>query len=211
MIKKNTRSILFFAIAIGFAAVTLFVLPHDREVKNLGILLFKLLPFFFATFGIATLDYESLKKFRLDFLVIMAAFLVFFCFLVPKIIFHKDDFAELYYILLIATPYIILCLTLTYRLGGGSTQSTIRISIAMLLLMLSGLEDLAYFTVNYKPEFEQLPEVWDWVSHVTVFIGHPPTRNEIIWFAVVHVILAGAVLFVPIDKFLGRVSKASTK
>lgn len=205
LVRENLVSMLSFIVAVILTGIVIFVLPPDREVKSLGIFLFKLLPFIFASVAIATIQREMLLKYDFQYLIIIGSFLVFFCYLVPKIIFHRREFEELYYVLLITTPYIILALTLAYRIGGASSEKTIRLAIALLLLMISGIEDLAFFTVNYDPTWPPLPEVWDWVSHITVRLGHPPTRNEIIVFASAHIILALMVLYLPFGKIVQRV------
>jgi hypothetical protein len=107
--------------------------------------------------------------------------------------------------MLTAAPFVILALTLTFRLGGGRPATTARLAAAMLLLMLSGLEDLAFLLVNphTDPRWTPIPEVWTWASHIEVFIGHPPTKYEAYAFITVHVLLAVAVLFLP-----GRVVSA---
>lgn len=202
VLRENAVSLVSFSIAAALAAYIVLVLPPDREVKSLGIFLFKLLPFIFASVAIATVQREWFIRWQLHYLLIAAAFLGFFCYLVPKIIFHRSEFAELYYILLITTPYVILTLVLAFRMGGGSSEQTFRLAIALLLLMVSGLEDLAFFTVNFDPSWPPLPEVWDWVTHIAVRIGHPPTRNEIVLFAIGHVILALFVLYFPFGRFV---------
>ena len=45
-------------------------------------------------------------------------------------------------------PYTILALVLCYRLGGGIASQCRRLAYGTLLLMLSGLEDLAFLTIN---------------------------------------------------------------
>jgi hypothetical protein len=69
----------------------------------------------------------------------------------------------------------------------------------MLLLMLSGLEDLAFLVVNphTDPRWTSIPEVWTWASHMKVFIGHAPTKYEAYGFIAVHTALALLVLFLP--------------
>ena len=100
---------------------------------------------------------------------------------------------------------MILSLALAYRLGGGEGSGVRRLAYAMLLLMLSGLEDLAFLTVNphTDPRWTPIPEVWSWASHMTVFLGHPPTKYEAYGFIAAHVALAALVLFLP-----GRVFRA---
>lgn len=198
-IRENIISLVSFIIAVILAGIILFVLPQEREVRNLGIFLFKLLPFIFASLAIASVKRDVLQNKYLQYLLIIGSYLFFFTYLIPKIIFHSDVFEDLYNVLLITAPYIILCFVLAYRLGGANGNQTFRLALALLLIMISGIEDLAYFTVNYDPNWN-LPEVWDWVTHIAVRIGHAPTRNEIVVFAIVHFILAFAVLVLPFGK-----------
>jgi hypothetical protein len=200
-----SRSRLSLACAVAAAAlgaVIWFALPHDREVTSVGTLLFKLTPFGFATAAIALADDAALRRWRLHLIAIPAAFLLFFLYFVPRVFFYSGsdgDFPRLYYHMLTAIPLIILALALSFRLGGGKPSTTARLAAGMLLLMLSGLEDLAFLVVNphTDPRWTPIPEVWTWASHMTVFLGHPPTRSEAYAFIAVHVVLAGLVLFLP--------------
>jgi hypothetical protein len=190
------------AAAGVLAAVIWFVLPHEQEVTSAAMLLFKLTPFAFAVAAIALADDALLRRLRLHLVAIPAAFLLFFCFFVPRIFFYSGtdgDFPKLYYHMLTAVPLIILALVLSFRLGGGAAGTTARLGFAMLLLMLSGLEDLAFLLVNpiTDPRFRPIPDVWPWASHIKVFLGHAPTKYEAYAFIAVHVVLAAAVLFVP--------------
>ena len=203
MLRENWISIASFVVSVGLSLIIWFFMPHDREVENLGILVFKLLPFLFASLSISTVKRRTVERYGLQCILIIASFLGFFCFLVPKIFFHYDDFEDLYYVMLVTTPYVILSLVMTYRLGGASSGRSFRLSIAMMLLMLSGLEDWAYLIVNYSdPGCPQMPDTWDWASHVRVFLGHSPSTQEMGIFAIVHVILAFTVLLFPFDKLL---------
>jgi hypothetical protein len=199
VLRRNAAFLVLLALAAGCAAVVWFVLPHDREVKSLGIFLFKLLPFIFATEAIARLDLELARRLHLVRILIPVVFCVFFLYFVPKIFFYLDDFPTVYYHILVLTPIIIMSLTLAYRLGGGTPGNVRRIAYAMLLIMLSGLEDLAFLTVNHHtdPRWATIPDVWTWASHMTVFLGHPPTKNEAFAFIAVHVVLVLFLLAAP--------------
>ena len=201
-LRENIIALVSFIIAAVLAGVIIFVLPQDREVKSLGIFLFKLLPFLFASLAIASVKRDVLQNIYLKYLLIIGSYLLFFTYLIPKIIFHRGEFEELYYILLITAPYIILCLVLTFRLGGANGGQTLRLAFALLLIMVSGIEDLAYFTVNFDPNWGPLPEVWDWVTHIAVRIGRPPTRNDIVISVIIHFILAVGVLVLPFGRLL---------
>ncbi|GAA3080153.1 hypothetical protein [Streptosporangium carneum] len=204
--RKPLGFLIFAGLAVAAAAFVWFGLPHDREVKSLWLFLVKLLPFVFATEAVARLDVEWAKRIRLVLWTVPVAFLVYFLYFVPKIFFFggvetgtRESFYALYYHVLTLTPLIILSLTLANRLGGGTAATTRRLAYGMLLLMLSGLEDFAFLTVNdhTDPAYATIPDVWDWASHMTVFLGHPPTRNEAYAFIIVHVLLALGVFFSP--------------
>ncbi|KUL34517.1 hypothetical protein [Actinoplanes awajinensis] len=198
-LRRNAAVLVLAALAAGCAAIIWFVMPHDREVKSLGIFLFKLLPFVFATEALARLDVAFFRKYQLVRVLVPASFVVFFLYFVPKIFFYAEDHPTLYYHVLVLTPLIILSLTMAYRLGGGTPGNTRRIAAAMLLIMVSGAEDLAYLTVNNHtdPEWATIPETWTWASHIKVFLGHYPSKMEAYVFIAVHVVLALFVLAAP--------------
>ncbi|MFC9161395.1 hypothetical protein ACFTZ8_11255 [Streptomyces fungicidicus] len=196
--RRNAPFLVLAALAAVFAGIVWFAMPHDREVKSLGILLFKLVPFVLATEAIAQLDPVWAQRIRLH-LVVPVCFLVYFCYFVPKIFFVAENHPELYYYILTLTPFVILSLVLAFRIGGGAAHLVRRLSYAMILLMLSGLEDLAFLTVNdhTDPAWQTIPEVWTWASHITVFLGHPASKYEAYAFIAVHVLLALFLLFAP--------------
>jgi hypothetical protein len=198
-LRRHLPFVVLAGAALAAAAFVWFVMPHEREVKALWILLVKLLPFVLATEAVARLDLDGPARRRLALLALPGAFLIFFCFFVPRMFFYADDPPTLYYYVLALTPFVILSLALAYRLGGGPPGGVRRLSYALLLLMLSGLEDLAFLTVNphTDPRWTPIPEVWSWASHMTVFLGHPPTKYEAYAFIGVHVVLAALVLFLP--------------
>ena len=212
--SRTRLSLVLAAAAAVFAALIWFVLPHDREVSSVGMLLFKLTPFGCATAAIALADDAALRRLKLHLVAIPAAFLLFFLYFVPRVFFYSGsdgDFPSLYYHMLTAIPLIILALALSFRLGGGRPSTTARIAVAMLLLMLSGLEDLAFLLVNphTDPRWTPIPEVWTWASHMTIFLGHPPHKYEAYAFIAIHVMLAGLVLFLPgrvVTAVAGRVA-----
>jgi len=207
-VRRNAPFLVLAALAAVFAGIVWFAMPHDREVKSLGILLFKLVPFVLATEAIAQLDPVWAQRIRLH-LVVPVCFLVYFCYFVPKIFFVAENHPELYYYILTLTPFVILSLVLAFRIGGGAAHLVRRLSYAMILLMLSGLEDLAFLTVNdhTDPAWQTIPEVWTWASHITVFLGHPASKYEAYAFITVHVLLALFLLFAP-TRWFGPLARA---
>lgn len=199
---------IFALITVILTAVIYFAFSHSREIENLWVFLFKLTPYFTALTAIAYLPNEWGSNKILARLFIPGVFLIVFCFFVPKIFFSADNFPDMYFYMLVMTPFVMLSFMLSYRLGGGDREMVFRIGIAMLLLMLSGLEDLAFVTLNdhTDPRWNPIPEVWD-TPHIEVFFGRPPTKYEVYAFIFVHVTLAAMVLFFPFRRiFAGRKS-----
>lgn len=215
MMEKSMKwSVLFGVLAVAIGGYAILALPAEREVKSLWIFAFKLMPFALAALCISLFDYRILQRFKLVVPVAYLCFAIFFFFYVPKMFFEVAfrDAANLYYMTLLIVPCLILSFTLIFRLGGGSTGTTLRIAFGMLLLMLSGLEDLAFLTINPHEmggKYNPIPEFWAWASHMEVRLGHVPSKYEAFGFITVHVLLALIVAFHhfrwlrPVGRFLG--------
>jgi hypothetical protein len=201
-LRANRVTLVAGAIGLGLAATVYFGMPHSRDIESLWVLLFKLTPFVAASIAIAWLDLDWARRLRLPLILPPLCFLVFFAYFVPRIFYYAGlgaDFGQLYYTVLILVPFVILSLVLSMRLGGARRSTVLRLAGAMILLQLSGIEDLAFLTVNdlSGTEYHPIPEVWTWADHMTVRLGHPPTRNEAFAFIAVHIVAAVLVLAVP--------------
>ena len=198
-LRNNILSASFLLITVFLTLFILTQVSMEKEIPSLGVFLLKLLPFVFATLSIAYLNLGDSLQRGLSFVTIPGAFLGFFCYFVPKLFFFSNEFEVMYQTMLLAVPYIILALVLSYRLGGGSTGATMRLSFGMLLLMLSGIEDLAFLLISmrYDPNWAGIPEVWEWASHMTVRVGRPLTQYEAYVFIGIHIVAAIVVMFYP--------------
>ncbi|MFD2205736.1 hypothetical protein [Kiloniella antarctica] len=213
MSKSTKWSIFFGMCAVLLGGYAILLLPSEREVKSLGIFIFKLTPFLFAALAISLFDPEIFKRLRVTVPIAYICFAIFFFFYVPKMFFDVAfrDAGNLYYMTLLIVPCLILAFALMYRMGGGSTGMVLRIAIGLLILMLSGIEDLAFLTINPHEvgKYNPIPEVWSWASHMKVRIGHYPTKYEAFAFIGVHVVLALTVAFYhfrwlsPVGRYLG--------
>ncbi|HEX6870567.1 MAG TPA: hypothetical protein VF163_05665 [Micromonosporaceae bacterium] len=199
-LRANLVTLVAGAVAVALAATVYFGMAQGREISSVWVLLAKLTPFVAASIAIGWLDRDWAARLRLPLILPPLTFLVFFCYFVPKIFFYSDGpFDKLYYTVLILVPFIILSLVLAMRLGGASTSTVLRLAAAMILLQLSGIEDLAFLTVNdlSGTPYSPIPEVWTWADHITVFLGHPASKYEAYAFIVGHLVLAVLVLAVP--------------
>lgn len=210
-LRANAVCLIALAVAAVLGAIVWFGMAHTHTISSLWVFLFKLTPFVAGGIAVAWLDVGWAQRLRLPLVLVPACFLVFFCYFVPKIFFQAANGGELYYTVLTLAPFVILALGLAYRLGGGSRETTLRMSFAMLLLQLSGLEDLAFLTINHQtdPKWTPIPQKWTWAEHMTVFFGHPLTKYEAYGFITVHVILAALVLFLPARVVLSIVRRRS--
>ena len=176
-------------------------MSRERDIASLGEFLFKLVPFVFAALSIAYFDKRFLKINKFTSVFVVLCFCPFFFFYVPKIFFYSlnDQWHNLYYLTLVISPMLILFLTFAYRLGGAGTGACLRVAFAMLLLMLSGLEDLMFLLINDHPfgRFNPIPQTWDWIPHMKVRIGHAPSQQEAYFFIFAHVALAVFILVYP--------------
>jgi hypothetical protein len=202
LLREHRVFIVLTAAAIAAAAVVWFAMPHTREIPNVGVLLVKLLPFVLAVEAIARMTLGERTRRIVAAVAIPICFLIYFANFVPRIFFAHNQGQSIYYLLLTVTPFLILSMVLSYRLGGGASGMTRRLGYAMLLLQLSGLEDLAYIKLNPQtdPDFISIPAVWTWADHMSVFLGRPLTKNEAFVFIAIHVVLAVLVLALP-DRF----------
>jgi hypothetical protein len=199
-LRANRVTLIAGAAAAALGATVYFGMPHERDLTSLWVLLVKLTPFVAASIAIAWLDLRWARKLRLELILPPLCFLGFFAYFVPKIFFYSDqEFSKLYYTVLILVPYVILSLVLSLRLGGARTATVLRLAAAMLLLQLSGIEDLAFLLVNdlSGTPLATIPEVWTWADHIAVRIGHHPTKYEAYAFIAGHVTAAVLVLALP--------------
>jgi hypothetical protein len=199
VLRANRTAVMLLGGAAALTLAILIVAPPQREVTSLWAFLIKLVPFVLAAEGIARLDLDARWRSIVARIAVPASFVVFFCYFIPKIFFYLDDFPEVYVRVLALTPFVILSLVMAFRLGGGSAELVRRLAYSLLLLMVSGLEDLAFLTVNNHtdPEWSSIPDRWTWASHMKVRLGHYPTKYEAFAFIALHVVAAAVVLFWP--------------
>jgi hypothetical protein len=207
--RANRVTMIAGALAFGLGAAVFLGMPPSRDLTSLWVLLVKLTPFVAASVAVAWLDLDWARRLRLHLVLPPLCFLVFFTYFVPKIFYYHnvDNFDLLYYTVLVLVPFVILSLVLSARLGGASTATVLRLATAMILLQLSGIEDLAFVTIaTMAGQLPGIPEVWTWADHITVVIGHPATKYEAFVFIGVHVVLAVLVLAVP-GRFFAAVAE----
>ncbi|MFI9509736.1 hypothetical protein [Nocardia sp. NPDC052566] len=189
------RTAILATLAVVSAGIVWQVSGREHDVDNLWTLLASLVPFVFATETIASLRPQWFWRGRLPELAALGAFAVVFCFLVPKIFAAAmdNDLERHYAWMRLLVPLLILSLALMLRLGGAPPATARRVSYAGILVMLSGIEDLAFQLLRGDP----IAERWDWADHITVFLGHIAGRTEALVFIAVHLLIAAAIIAAP--------------
>ncbi|HLU45779.1 MAG TPA: hypothetical protein VKZ67_12315 [Natronosporangium sp.] len=198
----NRVTLIAGAITLALAAFVYFGMPHSRNIAHLGEFLVKLTPFVSASIAIGWLHVGWAHRLRLHLILPPLCFTAFFAYFVPKLFFYANlgaDFGQFYYTMLMLVPFIILTIALMMRLGGAARSTVLRMAAALMLIQLSGIEDLAFLTVNdlTGTAYHPIPEVWEWADHMTVRLGHPASKYEAFAFIAVHLTAAVLVLTLP--------------
>lgn len=198
------------AAGVGLTLLIMVVLPPDRTIDHLGEFLFRVSPLLLAVLTIAGFPQRP----RLG-LVLLAALVVGYMGILDTLhIIHVFDFAEapdqvaafpqLYQFTIFVNAFTVLAVLFGYRLGGGSTANVLKAGLAAVLVVISGLNDLSFYYGNDWPDGP--PARLDWASHIEVFVGGSPTPAVAIGFCLVHLLLAGLVLALPVQRWLDRLT-----
>jgi hypothetical protein len=184
------------------------VLPADRTLHTVWDFAFKISPMLFGVLAIAVFPRQ-----RTWAPVAVLAGCVVFLGLIDSASFlqvsqlvdaanadaAQAQFATYYRFSTFVDAFVVLFGVLAYRLGGGSTESVLRLGLAATCLVVSGLNDLTMWAMYAWPNNVR-PKTFDWASHVTIFIGRPPRLSDMLAFLVVHLCVATLLLLLPLPK-----------
>ncbi|MEC3977247.1 hypothetical protein [Amycolatopsis sp. H20-H5] len=207
------RSWLWLVPAVPAVLITLLVmvvLPPDQTLDNLGDWLFKVSPFVFAVATVALFPRTKVGP----ALIVLAVF-AYMSYLDTELVMRvqayardaaTDDnaFQPVYQFELFVTTFIVLFGLLAYRLGGGRTANVLKAGIASILVVVSGVNDLTFWALNDVWAAGTKPTELKWASHMIVFLGGPPSVPAAVAFMAVHLILAAAVLALPLGRWVNR-------
>jgi hypothetical protein len=191
------------------AVLIMVVLPPDRTLDDLAEWAFRLSPFLLAVMAVSLLP-----RGRFSPAVIVLAAVIYMSYIdtafVLRILDYGQDRAEgvsgtfqlVYQFQLVVVTYTALFGLLAFRLGGARTVTVLKTGIAAVLIVISGLNDLTFWAFYEWPQGR--PAELDWASHITVFVGGPPSVATAVVFMAVHVALAGVILALPLGRWLDR-------
>lgn len=187
--------------AAVLAALVMVVLPADQTLDNLAEWLFKLSPFLLAVVAVATFP-----RGRFGPVLVVLGVLAYMGYLDTALILRileyreQGDFAVVYQFQLFVVTFIVLFGLLAFRLGGARTATTLKVGLAGVLIVISGLNDLGFWVLNDWPDGR--PATLDWASHIIVFTGGPPSVPVAVVFLVVHLVLAAVVMALPVERWV---------
>lgn len=187
--------------AAGLTFLIMGVLPADRTINNIFEWAFRISPVCFAVVAIALFPTKSGRNLVLLALLIVGYMGVLDTFIITRILEFVDAadqdaaFPRLYQMTIFLDAFVVLAITLGFRLGGGKAGKVLRLGFAGTLILISGLNDLTFY-YSY-PWSDGRPPRLTWASHITIFVGGPPTPTTAIVFCAVHLLLAAAIIVVP--------------
>ncbi|SFB27729.1 hypothetical protein SAMN05216266_107190 [Amycolatopsis marina] len=214
----RNRGWLWVVPAIPAAAVTLLimvVLPPDQTLDNLGEWAFKISPFVLAVLAVALFP-----RVRFGPALIVLAVIAYMAYLDTEFVMRiqtygreadvEGSFQPIYQFELFITTFIVLFALMAYRLGGARTATVLKTGIAAVLIVVSGLNDLTFWALNDVWSAGSRPTELKWASHIIVFLGGPPTVLAAVIFMLVHLVLATAVLALPLGKWIDTALNSPT-
>jgi hypothetical protein len=195
--------------AVVLVGVIMVVLPPDQKLDNLAEWAFKLSPF-----GLAVLTVALLPRWRFGPALLVLAVIVYMGYLDTGMVLRILDygllppaqqdagFQPVYQFELFTATFVMLFALLAYRVGGARSTSVLKLGIAAILVVISGLNDFTFWLTYHWPNGR--PATFRWASHIIVFVGGPPSVATAVVFMVIHLALAGAVMAVPLGRIVDR-------
>ncbi|MEM8529874.1 MAG: hypothetical protein AAGF95_03470 [Chloroflexota bacterium] len=185
-----------FAVGSLSFGLTWLLFPRERDVESFWPYAVRIVIFIIIAVGIGVFP----NRFRYRYLLMSVPFFFILGYLIPRLTyFHlEDDFGNLYtYLFALFYPGIVFSVCFAYRLGGGTPGNCVKTALNGIILLFSGFLDMMWILVNQVG----IPQTMD-VPHIEVFIGHPPSYWEVVWFTLAHIPLLILVNVLPIDKWI---------
>lgn len=202
------RQWLWLVAAVPAVVTTLLimvVLPPDQTLDSIADWAFKLCPFVFAV-----LTVSLFPRGRFGPALIVFAVFVYMSYLDTELVMRvqgfarspDQDFQPVYQFELFVTTFIVLFALLAYRLGGGRTANVLKVGVASILVVISGVNDLTFWALNDVWSAGTKPTELKWASHMIVFLGGPPSAPAAVAFMAVHLVLAAIVVALPVGRWV---------
>lgn len=196
------------AAGAALTVLIMVVLPPDRTIDHVGEVLFKTAPLLCAVLAIAYFPQRQgpgpalLGVLFVGYMGVVDTLNVDHIFSFADADDQDAAFPRLYQWTIFLNAFTVLAILLAYRLGGAAAGRVLRAGLAAVLVVISGLNDLAFYYTNAWDG--PRPEVLAWASHIAVFVGGPPTAPTAIVFCAAHLLLAAVILALPLDRWAAR-------
>ncbi|HYH02357.1 MAG TPA: hypothetical protein VEC37_04605 [Bacillota bacterium] len=222
MSSFNVRSVIYkylwlicFAIGLSGFVYIYFYKPHTAEIKTVWDYLFKIIMFMFLSSGFAFFPNKSKNSFLwlIPLIVIYAGFVGSRLDYVGFRLLASGDITQYeineYYIALylILYPFLISCISFSYRMGGGTSGNCIKLSFVGVLVLFSSFLDVMFEITN--PII--IPKVIEYNYYFKVIVGHFPSFPEEVIFCLCHIPLIVGFLMLPIDRWIERIFQVENK
>lgn len=191
------------------AALILVVLPPRQTLSNLGDWAFRLSPF---VLGVVTV--ALLPRWRFGPVLLLLGPIFYMGFLDTGLVLRilrfgavpdeqqASAFQGIYQWSLLTATFVVLFGLLAYRMAGAATTSVLKLGIASVLVVVSGLNDLTFWLTYDWPNGR--PSHLNWASHIAVFVGGPPSVATAVVFLAIHLALAFGVMLLPLNRYVER-------
>lgn len=195
------------------AALILVVMPPKQTLSGVADWAFRLSPF---VLGVVTVALLPRWRFAPALLLLAAVF--YMGFLDTGLVLRVLDFADapeeqqrasfqaIYQWSLLTVTFVVLFGLFAYRMAGARTAAVVKLGFASILVVISGLNDLTFWLSYDWPDGR--PTHLTWASHISVFVGGPPSVATAVVFMVVHLVLAVVVMLLPLDRYIERAVRA---
>ena len=207
------RNWLWLAPAVLGTALTgliMLVLPADRQLHGFGDFALKISPLVLAVATIALFPRRAAWSVVLP----LASMVVYMGYIDSAFFIQVDrladaaqmqaakaQFSEYYRFSIFANAFVLLSAVFAFRMGGATSAQVLKLGVAGILVLVSGLNDLTMWAMYDWPGGVR-PDSFDWASHVSIFLGREPRLIDMLAFAAVHLVLMLAILRLPLARWI---------
>ena len=199
------------ALGGALTVLIMLVLPPDRTLHGFGDFVLKVSPLLFAVLTIALFPTRGGWSLYLPVLGFVAylgyidsAFGIEVGRLVDAAQAHAEQaqFAQYYRFSIFVSAFVVLFGLFCFRMGGGSTARSLKLGLAGVLVLISGLNDLTMWAMYEWPDGVR-PDTFYWASHVSIFLGRAPGLADMLAFLALHLALVVTIVHLPLERWLG--------
>ncbi len=217
---RNWLWLIFGILAVAIGGYMLFFGARTREVVSLGVFIPKLLALILMAFAVAFFPNKWKYKYLFGILLIFAFLIPYENALswawfgnVPDETFNDVFISEFgqtreifttelwtaFYVMLL--PSIIFGVSLAFRIGGGSTEHTLKMVLSGLLIYFSCFNIFVFQTIFHLRWGWPYSKVASWVYHVSYFIGRDPYMYELVYWFIGFMVIVVLLNVAPLGKW----------